>query len=432
VNPNPNRKSRIRTIFTGPALIGSTIRQAIWWCAGAELSIARRIRGERVLLDCIGTSVLGTALLAFLTGAYAIHIIFEDRKIAIGFGLLWAMLIFNLDRFSVASIRRGDSIGNDLLVALPRLLLTFVIAIVIVVPLELRLFKPEIEQEIPAHIAKQLEAHAAEVERGNPSVEGGVVGKKVKDLESKLASTDARIAASRERQAAAQKSEDATEIRKLIESTYASIEERNRTIKVLEAEKSALIEDAAKEKHLGSNGKGPGTGPQWDVLDAKIKERDRRMLAETKEIDRIHTTITKLKGGLAALGRDPSLVSLGKERRLIEKELNEAIAQRRDAIETHRQKVSTGYQASLLTRISILGKLTHDNLTADWTVFLIRLLVFLLEAGPIFLKLLSGRSGYDAWRDAGQNVDIASAVKWERTEIQRPEISAQLYPTPTP
>lgn len=420
----------IRVILKIPAFIGATIRRGLWWFAGAELSITRRVCGERVLLDCIGTSVLGTAALAFLTGSYAFYILFEDRSIAIGFGFLWMVLIFNLDRFSVASIRRGGPVGSDLLVALPRVLLTGVIAVVIVVPLELRLFGPEIEQELPELVAKLLEARTAEVKKGNPAVEGGSLGEKVIFFEDELKRIDREMKAWLQHQAA-QKSEGADKTQKLIGDKNASIKKQKQTLESLQSKKSELNIKAAKEEEIGSDGSRPGKGPKWRLINAEIAETDRLIVEETAAVTRNETELTALEANLAAFDKE-SLPerSLEESKSQVGSALEQAKIQMNDALERYRQKVYTDLQASLLTRITILGKLTNENLTADWAVFMLRLLVFLLETAPIFLKLLSGRSGYDYWRDAALDVDMALSAKWTECKTKHPCICDKLYPTP--
>ena len=62
------------------------------------------------------------------------------------FGLIWGLLIFNLDRFIVSTIKKNDSKWKEFLQAFPRLILAMIIAIVISKPLELKIFEKEINQ----------------------------------------------------------------------------------------------------------------------------------------------------------------------------------------------------------------------------------------------------------------------------------------------
>ncbi len=60
------------------------------------------------------------------------------------FGLVWSLLIFNLDRFIVSTIRKRDQFGREFLQATPRIILAIIIAIVISKPLEIKIFEKEI------------------------------------------------------------------------------------------------------------------------------------------------------------------------------------------------------------------------------------------------------------------------------------------------
>ena len=56
------------------------------------------------------------------------------------------LLIFNLDRFIVSTIKKRNNFLDELLKATPRLILAVIIAVVISKPLELKIFEKEINQ----------------------------------------------------------------------------------------------------------------------------------------------------------------------------------------------------------------------------------------------------------------------------------------------
>jgi hypothetical protein len=58
--------------------------------------------------------------------------------------VIWGLLIFNLDRFIVSTMRKSNGFMNEFLQALPRIALAIIIAIVIAKPLELKIFEKEI------------------------------------------------------------------------------------------------------------------------------------------------------------------------------------------------------------------------------------------------------------------------------------------------
>jgi hypothetical protein len=84
--------------------------------------------------------------MATIAGSYALFTVFNVWYIALFFGIIWGLLIFNLDRFIISTIKKSDSKRKEFLQASPRILLAIIIAIVISKPLEMKLFEKEINQ----------------------------------------------------------------------------------------------------------------------------------------------------------------------------------------------------------------------------------------------------------------------------------------------
>lgn len=116
-------------------------------CSGADTDILENCsNGEQNKHVGIGATVFFTAVMAFIASAYALYTVFDNVFTAIFFGLVWGLLIFNLDRFIVSTIKKREKLSSELLQATPRILLAVIIAIVIAKPLELKIFKKEIDQ----------------------------------------------------------------------------------------------------------------------------------------------------------------------------------------------------------------------------------------------------------------------------------------------
>jgi hypothetical protein len=114
-------------------------------CSGADKPLLDSCSdGEQNKYVGIGATVFFTALMAFIAGSYALYTVFDNAYLAITFGLVWGLLIFNLDRYIVSTMRKSNGFMNEFLQALPRLGLAIIIAIVIAKPLELKIFEKEI------------------------------------------------------------------------------------------------------------------------------------------------------------------------------------------------------------------------------------------------------------------------------------------------
>ena len=123
------------------------LQQFFMLCSGADTDILKTCsKGEQNKYAGIGATVFFTAVMAFIASAYALYTVFDNIYSSIFFGLIWGLLIFNLDRFIVSTIKKSDSFKSELLQATPRIILAVIIAIVISKPLEMKIFEKEINQ----------------------------------------------------------------------------------------------------------------------------------------------------------------------------------------------------------------------------------------------------------------------------------------------
>lgn len=136
---------------------GKSLRDFFWFCSGASRDILLRCpSAEGNKYAGIGATVFFTGLLAALSGGYALFVAFKSLPGAILFGLLWGAAIFNLDRLIVSTIKKEATPVRQWRQAMPRLLLALVLSVVIAKPLELRVFKPEIDEILAGKQAEKL------------------------------------------------------------------------------------------------------------------------------------------------------------------------------------------------------------------------------------------------------------------------------------
>lgn len=142
----------------------------LWRSAGGDKELLLKSTYlDRVKFSCLGGTVLGTAVMAVLSGGYAMYTVFEPNydvinpgatTIAVLFGILWGLIIFNIDRFIVSSMRGK----TNMKMAMPRIVLGAIIAYTISQPVELRMFKAEIEAELHKNKMAQQEHYASQTD----------------------------------------------------------------------------------------------------------------------------------------------------------------------------------------------------------------------------------------------------------------------------
>jgi hypothetical protein len=158
-----------------PEQKSNKILRYFWKVAGADRYILEKSTyGDQIKYMCLGGIIVSTGLMAALAGGYAFYTIFEPRDYAINnvktvasiannynptdiptailavvFGIIWGLVIFNIDRFIVTSTGKGDGTEEitkkELKGALPRIIMGAIIALTISKPVEIRMFKTEID-----------------------------------------------------------------------------------------------------------------------------------------------------------------------------------------------------------------------------------------------------------------------------------------------
>ncbi|MCC7506737.1 MAG: DUF4407 domain-containing protein [Saprospiraceae bacterium] len=125
-----------------------TVQEFFLFCSGVESSILEKCPSDRNKYAGIGATVFFTGVLAFISSGYALYTVFDSIWAALFFGLIWGLMIFNLDRYIVMSMKSYGRWWRDWLVALPRLALAVLLALVISKPLEMKIFDKEIQAEL--------------------------------------------------------------------------------------------------------------------------------------------------------------------------------------------------------------------------------------------------------------------------------------------
>jgi len=142
----------------------SMLNEFMWFCSGANKEIVRRCPNEHSKYFGIGGTILFTALMASLSGGYAITTVFKDVTAGICFGIFWGALIFNLDRFIVNTMYSDGKhtiSKEEILGGLPRLVIAVFLGIVISYPIELKIFETEINRSM-----KEIAQERTSIDKG--------------------------------------------------------------------------------------------------------------------------------------------------------------------------------------------------------------------------------------------------------------------------
>ncbi len=124
------------------------LKKFFLFCSGVDHSILEKCPTDENKYLGIGATVFFTGVLAFFSAGYALYTVFDSYIMATVFGLVWGTMIFNLDRYIVMSMKSYGKWWRDLVIAVPRIGLAVLLALVISKPLELKIFEKEINAEL--------------------------------------------------------------------------------------------------------------------------------------------------------------------------------------------------------------------------------------------------------------------------------------------
>src|SRR5690606_125744 len=156
------------------------IMRFLWKAAGGDRYILERATySDQRKYMCLGGIVFATGAIAGLAGGYDFYTIFSPKgsalvdevhyptvAMSIGFGIVWGLMILNIDRFIVTSTGKGDGTEkitwDEFKSAIPRIIMGAIIAITISKPIEIRMFQTEINIKLKE---KQIEQQTAYIEK---------------------------------------------------------------------------------------------------------------------------------------------------------------------------------------------------------------------------------------------------------------------------
>lgn len=161
----------------------TAVMRFLWKAAGGDRYLLERATySDQIKYMCLGGIVFATGAMAGLAGGYAFYTIFEPRGSAIEyttslstsilsivFGIIWGLIIFNIDRFIVTSTGKGDGTEaitwSELKSAIPRIIMGAIIALTISKPVEIRMFKTEIDIKLREKQLEQQASYQAKVDK---------------------------------------------------------------------------------------------------------------------------------------------------------------------------------------------------------------------------------------------------------------------------
>jgi len=354
-------------------------------CAGANREIIENCHIEWSKYTSIGATVFFTGALASLSGGYAIYSVFQNTdyafRAAACFGLLWGLVIFNLDRYIVSTLRKLDEKTpwrrlKELSQAFPRIILAGLIAITISVPLEIKIFEDS--------LADVIEQEKMEAEERNKNF-----SERIHDIDVK----NQKISDKREEIGILEHKLD--EEPKIIKIYRDKLKEaQDKLAKTVRTNSTKM----AKNKMVIEEMQNSGDNDSHSEEIARYEEENKRLLRDINfEENKIQNIKREMRTHEENYVND--IENEIKEARSMLKKLEEKEISARDSVEENTKEISTrtknSFSNSFIPQLKALGHLKEKDETMRLASLMLKLLFLAVELTPIFTKLITKRSAYD-------------------------------------
>ncbi|MFM7681391.1 MAG: DUF4407 domain-containing protein [Bacteroidota bacterium] len=346
------------------------IMKFLWKCGGADEQILKYAPySDHIKNAGIGGVVLATTVMAMVAMGFAMWVVFDGNLLVVFLAAVaWGLIIFNLDRFIVSTVK-GDGTEKitlvELLSMLPRLFMAVIIGLTISAPLETFIFDKEIQREWGLSMKQLALSRSYDVEQ-----------------EFKLR-------------------EDALD--KLVHKNDSLAKEAKGRFEILDDKVSDLQAGVGEYE-----GKGCNLGPNCPKHKEIYVSRDKASL-DLSKAERSNDSIMKIRATL----KDEKVKKITSE---IDKTEHEkpGFLDKLMMVERLSANGKTVPKADPATGKPIEGTAVDIYGSAFWPIWLVRLLFMIIEIAPVIFKFMLNKSSYDYMQDnVAQIVEAKQGISLE-------------------
>ncbi|WOF24309.1 DUF4407 domain-containing protein [Microbacterium betulae] len=374
--PRPRRPRR-----RAPRTPGSTLRR-LAILGGADGHVLDTVPTETPRFVQMFFVLLGTALVSALSMLFALTTGVQVVVwVAVPLAIVWAGIIFNLDRFLTSTMTATRSVWRLIGLAFPRLIMALLIGVVVAEPVVLQAFRNDIAQEVASTNIVQAQEDQAALDSGPEKQALDEATARLADLQNQAATgvvsgTDSASAS----QAAAQATVD--DLTEKLAAQQTVIDEA-RALYQCELEGTGAGEVAGCTGVEGEGASSDAAEAQlaaaqatYDDLAAQLRDAN-EALAETESAAAEQTSASEATNRQAAEDQLPAAQTA-----------YDAALAAYDARAASVAETNAG-AIGLLSQISGLNRLSEREPTILWAHLLIAGLFLMIELLPVIVKVLT-------------------------------------------
>jgi len=381
------------------------------WLGGAEPAVLAQVPSARGRFVQMAAVLLTTASLAVVSMTFALHDgVKLPLPVVVPFGLLWGVVILNIDRYLVISMGSIRDRGRLLWMGLPRLGMAIILALVISTPLVLRVFASDIQTELYT-MRLELSKQQQNLEAGSKeALQANQIAGQIQADKSVLAGSVPGKFSSPALQADQQ----------TVSSLQAQEAQAQHTAEV--AYRAYVCEYAGLRCHGASGVPGGGNLTsarfhQWRQDVSALNSIKQKLQSATNAESAAENSVKQSKSAALAKAQAQARAALPG----LEKQYNslEAFLRRESAQGTDLNGKNTG----ILAQVHALSNLDSRDPALLFTHLLVAALFFMIELLPVVVKILTNLgpiSAYDVVLTA-RDEEVADGARAHRIERRRIE-----------
>lgn len=374
------RERRLRR-ERAPRTPGSRLR-TLAILGGADGAVLDRVPGEAPRFVQMFFVLLGTALVSAISMLFALTTGVQAAIwVAVPLALVWAAIIFNLDRFLTSTMTSTRSIAKLIGLALPRVAMAALIGFLVAEPLVLQVFHNDIAREVASTNITLAQTDQTALDEGPEKKALDAASARVSALENQAATG---VVAGTESGSATSAAAQAT-----VDDITAKMGEQQK-----------VIDDARALYQCELTGEGAGTVPGCTGVNGQGSSSDaaKAQLAQAQQTyDALAAQLRNANDDLAAAetsARENTSASEATNRQQARDQLPAARKTYQDALAVYNARADSVAQGNagaigLLSQITGLNRLADKEPTIFWAHWLIAALFFMIELLPVLVKVLT-------------------------------------------
>lgn len=360
----------------------------------------------------------GTALVSALSMFFALLTGVRIAVwVAVPLAIVWALIIFNLDRFLTSTMRSTHNVWKLLGLAVPRVIMAMLIGVIVAEPLVLQVFHNDIAREVTATNITQAQSDQDAVANGPEKTALDAATERLNQLENQAATGIVTGTSTT--------SAGAVAAQQTVDQLTSQLDAQQKAIDQARALYQCELTGQGAGTVAGCTGM-VGDGASSQAAEQQLQQAQSSYDALAQKLQSANATLAAANDSAAqaaSASEDQNKQQANDQLPAAQAAYDAALA----AYNTQAASVASGNAdaVGLLSQISALERLSEQQPALAWAHWLIAALFFMIELLPVLVKVLTSYGDPSLYEKAEAlrrqvSLDRVTARTWtERADIAR-------------